>query len=248
VFGVVDYSAAEFLAAYPEFTGINNAAPQSLANDFVGATFLLNNSCQSRVKDANQRLFLLYLLTAHLATIHQGLNDGGVISPSFAGSVSLAGSVASVVSVTSGALAVGNSLYDGPSVGGGLVVPGTAVIASQTSGVPGGVGVYALVGSVGVIAPENMIVPGVPNISPPLGIVGRINNASEGDVSVTSEWSAPPNASQAYFVQTKYGADYWTYTARYRTAIFLPAPPSAYNPLAGYGIGPWGGPGNGRCG
>lgn len=240
VFGVVDYSAAEFLASYPEFTGINNATPQALANDFVGATFLLNNTCQSRVRDANQRLFLLYLLTAHIAAIHQGLNDGGVGAPSFAGSVSVSGANLAVVSVTSGALAVGNSLYDGPGIGPGLVVPGTLVIATQASGTPGGVGAYTIVGSVGVLAPENMIVPGVPNISPPLGIVGRINNASEGDVSVASEWSAPPNANQAYFVQTKYGADYWTMTARYRLGLFVAAPPGAYNPLAGLGSGPWG--------
>lgn len=240
VFGAVNYSAAEFLASYPEFTGINNATPAALANDFAGATFLLNNTCCSRVQDANQRMFLLYLLTAHLATIHQGLNDGGVLAPSFAGSVSIAGSVAAVVSVKSGALAVGNSLYDGPSVGGGLVVPGTAIILSQSSGPAGGVGNYVLTATLGVIAPENMIVAGVPNIAPPLGIVGRINQAAEGDVSVSSEWQAPPNANQAYFIQTKYGADYWTYTARYRTAIFVPAPAYAYDPLSGYGIPPWG--------
>lgn len=240
VFGIVDYSAAEFLASYPEFTGINNASPASLANDFVGATFLLNNTCCSRVQDANQRLFLLYLLTAHIATIFQGVNDGGIGSPVFAGSVSISGSTLAVVSVTSGALLPGASLYDGPGVGPGNVIPGSVVIASQSGGTPGGVGTYTLVGSVGTVAPENMIVPGVPNVSPPLGIVGRINQAAEGDVSVSSEWQAPPNASQAYFVQTKYGAQYWTMTAKYRTAQFLPAPPHAYNPLAGYGIGPWG--------
>lgn len=238
VFGIVDFSAAEFLALYPEFTGIN---PVSLSNDFTGATFLLNNSCCSRVKDANQRMFLLYLLTAHIAAIHQGLNDAGVTNPSFAGSVSVSGSALAVVSVTLGALGVGNSLYDGPSIGPGLVVPGTVVIQSQSSGPPGGVGNYVLVGSVGVLAPENMIVAGIPNVVPPLGVVGRISDAAEGDVSVSAQWEAPPNANQAYFTQTKYGADYWTYTARYRTALFSPAPPGAYNPLANFGVGPWGG-------
>jgi hypothetical protein len=243
VFGVVDYSAAEFLASYPEFTGINNASPQSLANDFAGATFLLNNSCQSRVRDANQRLFLLYLLTAHIATIFQGVNDAGIGSPAFAGSVSLSAGTPgglAVLTVTQGALAVGASLFDGPGVGPGNVSPGSVVVASQTSGTPGGVGLYVLTAASGTLAAENMIVPGIPNVSAPLGIVGRINNASEGDVSVSSEWSAPPNANQAYFVQTKYGAQYWTMTAKYRTAIFLPAPSGAYNPFAGYGIGPWG--------
>ena len=115
VFGVVDYSAAEFLATYPEFTGINNATPAALANDFVGATFLLNNTCCSRVQDANQRMFLLYLLTAHLATIHQGINDAGVGSPAFSGVGSITGTVLTVTAATQGALAVGSALYDGPA-------------------------------------------------------------------------------------------------------------------------------------
>ncbi len=247
VFGVVTYSAVEFLAAYPEFTGINNATPQALANDFVGATFLLNNTCQSRVQDANQRMFLLYLLTAHLATIHQGLNDGGVLAPAFTGVGSITTTVLTVTQATQGALAVGASLYDGPA---GTIIPGT-VIASLGSGT-GGLGTYNLNVSQTVLS-ESFIVPGVPNVAPPLGIVGRINQAAEGDVSVSSEWQAPPNANQAYFVQTKYGADYWTFTARYRLGLFVAAPPGAYNPLAGYGIGPWGfggppgGPG-GCCG
>ena len=240
VFGIVEYSAAEFLASYPEFTGI---AASSLANDFTGATFLLNNSCCSRVQDANQRLFLLYLLTAHIATIFQGANDAGIGAPAFSGVAAVAGNVLTVSSVVSGALAVGASLYDGPSVGGSLVTPGTTIASLGTG--TGGIGTYNLNLTYGSpIAAESMIVPGVPNIIQPLGIVGRINNASEGDVSVASEWSAPPNASQAYFVQTKYGAQYWTMTAKYRTALFVPAPPGAYSPLSQFGLGPWapGGP------
>jgi hypothetical protein len=234
-YGIVEFSAAEFLASYPEFTGINNASPASLANDFVGATFLLNNTCCSRVPDANQRLYLLYLLTAHIATIFQGTNDAGIGSPVFSGVGSVAGPVLTVSAVNAGALAVGQSLYDGPSVGGSLITPGT-VIGSLGTGT-GGVGTYNLNLSQ-TVASESFIVPGVPNISPPLGIVGRINNASEGDVSVASEWSAPPNANQAYFVQTKYGAQYWAMTSRYRTAMFIPAPASAYNPIPGLGA-PW---------
>lgn len=245
VYGVVEFSAAEFLASYPEFTGINNAAPASLANDFAGAQFLLNNTCCSRVQDANQRLFLLYLLTAHIATIFQGTNDGGVLAPAFTGTGSIDDtSTLTVTAVTQGALAVGQSLYDGPA---GVIVPGTVITALGTG--TGGVGTYTVNVSQ-TVASEPFIVPGVPNVSPPLGIVGRINQAAEGDVSVSSEWQAPPNASQAYFVQTKYGAQYWTMTARYRTALFVPAPPGAYNPLGAFGIGPWGpfGPGGGPGG
>lgn len=240
VFGVVDFSAAEFLASYPEFTGINAATPQALVNDFTGATFLLNNGCCSRVQDANQRQFLLYLLTAHIAAIAQGTNDGGVGSPLVTAIGSIAGTLLTVTAVNQGGpLAIGQSLYDGPA---GTIIPGT-VIASLGSGT-GGIGTYNLNVSQ-TVSSESFIVPGVPNVVPPLGVVGRINQAAEGDVSVSAEWQAPPNANQAYFTQTKYGAQYWTMTARYRTAIFIPAPPGAYDPLAGFGVGPWG-PGNGR--
>ena len=234
VFGIVEYSAAEFLTAYPEFTGINIATPQALANDFVGATFLLNNTCCSRVTDDNQRMYLLYLLTAHIATIFQGINDGGVGSPAFTGVGSITGTVLTVTEATQGALAVGATLYDGPV---GTIIPGT-IIASLGTGT-GGIGAYNL-NQTQTVASEPFIVPGVPNVSPPLGIVGRINQAAEGDVNVSSEWQAPPNANQAYFVQTKYGAQYWTMTAKYRLGLFVAAPPGAYNPLAGFGVGPWG--------
>jgi hypothetical protein len=245
VFGIVDYSAAEFLASYPEFTGINNATPQALANDFVGATFLLNNTCCSRVKDANQRMFLLYLLTAHIAAIHQGVNDGGIGNPFFSGTVAIAGNTATVSAVTGGALTVGSVLYDGPSVGGSLIVPGTAITALGTG--TGGLGTYTVNGPTQTVTAESMIVAGVPNIIQPLGVVGRISDASEGDVSVSAQWEAPANANQAYFVQTKYGADYWTMTAKYRTGLFVAAPPGAYDPLfglGGFGFGRRGG-GNG---
>lgn len=250
--GIVQFSAAEFLTSYPEFTGINNASPQALVNDFTGATFLLNNTCNSTVCDANQRLYLLYLLTAHIAAIAQGTNDGGVGAPTFAGSVSITGNVATVASVTSGSLAVGQALYDGPSVGGSLVTPGTVISALGTG--TGGTGTYTLNIAYGSpIAAENMIVCGVPNTTQPLGIVGRIADASEGDVSVSAEWQAPPNANAAYFLQTKYGALFWTATAAFRLAQFVAAPPWAYGPNGGpYGAGylPWpapglpGGPGN----
>lgn len=145
VYGIVQFSATEFLAAYPEFTGINTAAPAALANNFGMAQILLNNSCGSRVRDANQRLILLYMIVAHLTLLLQGSNDG-------------AG-----------------------------------------------------------------------NVQPPVGIVGRIASAAEGAVNVASEFDAPPNANQAFFIQTKYGALYWTATARYRMFIYM-APPAAYYP------------------
>jgi hypothetical protein len=64
---------------------------------------------------------------------------------------------------------------------------------------------------------------GAGNIQPPVGIVGRIASAAEGAVNVASEFDAPPNANQAFFIQTKYGALYWTATARYRMFVYVPA-------------------------
>lgn len=239
VCGVVTYDATEFLTSYPEFTGIYLTSPQMLASDFVGATMLLNNSCGSRVRDANQRMYLLYLLTAHIATIFQGVNDAGVSAPAFAGTAAIAGSVLAVASVSAGALAVGSSLYDGPGIGGNLIVPGSVIVSSLGTGT-GGIGSYNLTQTLGTVALEDMIVLGVPNVQAPLGIVGRVNNASQGDVSVASEYQAPPNASMAWFIQTKYGAQYWAMTAKYRTFIGLPASPDNYSPLGGL-TGPWGG-------
>lgn len=48
------------------------------------------------------------------------------------------------------------------------------------------------------------------------GLVGRINQATKGSVSVSSEM-APPVGSAAWFMQTTYGSAYWQATAQYRT-------------------------------
>lgn len=65
---------------------------------------------------------------------------------------------------------------------------------------------------------------GAGNVTPPLGVVGRISQAAEGSVNVSAEYDAPPNASQAWLIQTKYGAEYWSATAKYRTMRYIPAP------------------------
>ncbi|WP_048996419.1 DUF4054 domain-containing protein [Burkholderia multivorans] len=45
-------------------------------------------------------------------------------------------------------------------------------------------------------------------------LVGRINSATEGSVSVSTEYQVPGSAQ--WYAQTKYGAAYWAATARYR--------------------------------
>lgn len=65
---------------------------------------------------------------------------------------------------------------------------------------------------------------GAGNVTPPYGVVGRISNATQGAVSVTVEFDAPPNASQAWLIQTMPGAEYWAAIAKYLTARYIPAP------------------------
>lgn len=70
----------------------------------------------------------------------------------------------------------------------------------------------------------------------PSGIVGRINSATEGSVSVGADYGLV-TASQAWYVQTKYGAEYWAATTRYRRMRYVTgrsySPPPAINPFTG---------------
>ncbi len=61
------------------------------------------------------------------------------------------------------------------------------------------------------------------NGQPPSGLVGFLNRAAEGSVSVGSEVGTIVYG-QAYYLQTQYGFLYWQSTAKYRTAVYVPAP------------------------
>lgn len=54
------------------------------------------------------------------------------------------------------------------------------------------------------------------------GVVGRVNSASEGSVSIGADW--PTTANNAWFLQTPFGANFWQATAGYRTARYVPGP------------------------
>ena len=142
--GVVTFNFAEFTGLFPEFAGLTSQQAQTAFNF---ATLQLDNSCCSRVQNANVRLSLLYMLTAHLLFLSNGSNDG-------------AG-----------------------------------------------------------------------NIVPPPGIVGHIDSATEGSVSVAASLSSNVGQSQAYYAQTKYGIQYWQATAQFRTALYLAPPCDPANPL-----------------
>jgi hypothetical protein len=55
----------------------------------------------------------------------------------------------------------------------------------------------------------------------PSSLVGRIDQASEGSVSVHADMGLVAG-SQAWWMQTKYGAAYWAASAAYRTMRYIP--------------------------
>lgn len=56
------------------------------------------------------------------------------------------------------------------------------------------------------------------------GLVGRINSATEGSVSVTLDALPAEGGVAAWLQQTPYGAAYWAATAPYRTMRYRPGP------------------------
>ena len=53
------------------------------------------------------------------------------------------------------------------------------------------------------------------------GLVGRISSATEGSVSISSDYLSSPTALAQWLNQTPYGADYYAMTAQYRTALWF---------------------------
>ncbi len=65
---------------------------------------------------------------------------------------------------------------------------------------------------------------------------GSITSASEGSVSVSGQPLMAPG-TQAWWLTTKYGSDYWFATAPYRTMHYRVARPRIFDPMP---WGPWG--------
>lgn len=65
------------------------------------------------------------------------------------------------------------------------------------------------------------------NGQPPNPLVGRIASASEGSVSVATEFDGPVPAQ--WFLQTKYGAMAWQALAPFRTALYISGPMTPLN-------------------
>ena len=73
--------------------------------------------------------------------------------------------------------------------------------------------------------------------APAAELVGRISSATEGSVSVVTEFQSEGGPSQAWFLQTKYGASFWQATAQFRTARYVAQPTIVANgvyPSRGY--------------
>lgn len=60
------------------------------------------------------------------------------------------------------------------------------------------------------------------NGQPPSGAVGRVSRATEGSVTAELDFSA--TNTEAFYVQTQWGALYWAATARFRSFVYVPAP------------------------
>ncbi len=69
--------------------------------------------------------------------------------------------------------------------------------------------------------------------APASPIVGRINTASEGSVSVGADMgdANAGSPSQAWYMQTRYGSEYWAATAFVRTARYVAQPTIVPGPV-----------------
>ena len=78
---------------------------------------------------------------------------------------------------------------------------------------------------------------GTVNGQGPNGLVGQINSATEGSVTVGTVYTVPVTDTQAFWNQTPYGAAFWAATVQFRTGFYVPPPLSvgaAGFPFLGY--------------
>lgn len=85
------------------------------------------------------------------------------------------------------------------------------------------------------------------NGAAPSGIVGRVDKAQEGSVSVSAGYASVMSMSAAYFTQTPYGAMFWQATAAFRSFRYIAPPANAcIGPFPG-NFGPYPRGGGGCC-
>lgn len=73
----------------------------------------------------------------------------------------------------------------------------------------------------------------------PDGMVGRITSATEGSVSISSDYGSV-SENQAWWIQTPEGATFWQMTRALRTARYVAPPPRNFGPARrAFGGGRW---------
>lgn len=79
---------------------------------------------------------------------------------------------------------------------------------------------------------------GYPAGTGPDGMVGRVSSATEGTVSIDSDYGTV-RESQAWWIQTPEGATFWQLTRFLRTARYIAPAPRYFGPARrGFGIWP----------
>jgi len=91
------------------------------------------------------------------------------------------------------------------------------------------------------------------NGEPPPGIVGRVDKATEGSVSVSAAMDTSGVYGKDYYAQTQWGLLYWQATQQFRKGRYIAPPPTCadFNGGLGFGFldqGGFGGPGFGGGG
>jgi Protein of unknown function (DUF4054) len=75
------------------------------------------------------------------------------------------------------------------------------------------------------------------NGQPSSPLVGRINGATEGSVSVQTQYIDPKTDLQAWANSTKYGAAWWAATVQFRSFRYVPGPVRQFDRPLGVGRG-----------
>ncbi len=86
---------------------------------------------------------------------------------------------------------------------------------------------YLLTAHIGWLnAPRDASGNAAANGAPASPLVGRIDSAAEGSVNVHADMgdSNAGSPSQAWYMQTQFGAEYWAMTAFVRTAVYMALP------------------------
>lgn len=84
------------------------------------------------------------------------------------------------------------------------------------------------------------------NGQPAPGIVGRVDKATEGSVSVSAVMDTNGVYGKDWYVQTQWGAIYWNATAWARRGVYIAPPPTCADNNGGIGGPFW--TGGGGCG